>query len=216
MLIKNIKSEIKKSPVLQTIFNIFLNKFRQLGSKKKGNTLSHQKEIKLELGSGPKKGTNGWTTIDTQSSDINWDLRRGIPLPDNCVDEIYSSHLLEHISYHDLVIFLSECHRVMRVEGKFLVCVPNFKLYIDAYQEGRMFKNRDSWWKPGLIDTGSTIDQLNYITYMRGQHKYMFDEENLINTLRQAGFSDVKLRKFDHQLDLKERDSESIYALALK
>jgi len=51
---------------------------------------------------------------------------------------------------------------------------------------------------------------------MRGQHKYMFDEENLINTLRQAGFSDVKLRKFDHQLDLKERDSESIYALALK
>ena len=104
----------------------------------------------------------------------------------------------------------------MKVEGKFLVCVPNFKLYIDAYQEGRMFKNRDSWWKPGLIDTGSTIDQLNYITYMRGQHKYMFDEENLINTLRQAGFSDVKLRKFDHQLDLKERDSESIYALALK
>ena len=44
----------------------------------------------------------------------------------------------------------------------------------------------------------------------------MFDEENLINTLRQAGFSDVKLREFDHQLDLKERDSESIYALAIK
>ena len=216
MLNKKIKSIIKKSPILQAGLKIFLDKYRQLGSKKKWKALIHHKQIKLELGSGPKKGTDGWTTIDTQSSDINWDLRRGIPLPDNCVEQIYSSHLLEHISYAELIIFLSECRRVMTVGGKFSVCVPNFKLYIDAYEQGRMFKNRESWWKPGSIDTGSAIDQLNYIAYMRDQHKYMFDEENLINTLRQAGFSDVKLREFDHQLDLKERDSESIYALAIK
>jgi hypothetical protein len=51
---------------------------------------------------------------------------------------------------------------------------------------------------------------------MKGQHKYMFDEENLINTLRKAGFSDVKLREFDQELDHKDRDYESIYALARK
>tara|TARA_B100001027_G_C16262607_1_gene330249 strand:- start:1545 stop:2192 length:648 start_codon:yes stop_codon:yes gene_type:complete len=215
MIIK-LKNIIKKSPLLYKFSKFTLFQIRQLWSKKKWRLLKHQREIKIELGSGSKKGKNGWTTIDIESSDIIWDLRQGIPLPNNSVDQIYSSHLLEHISYQELLTFLSECHRAMKVGGKFLVCVPNFKLYIDAYVDGKFFKNRDSWWKPGLIDTGSNMDQLNYIAYMEGQHKYMFDEENLINTLRKVGFSDVKLREFDHELDLKERDSESIYALAIK
>jgi len=211
-----LKCLIKKSPVLHSIFKLTLLQFRQLWSKNKWNSLKHQSVIKIELGSGPKKGKNGWTTVDIKSSDIIWDLRKGIPLPDNSVDQIYSSHLLEHIPYHELVTFLFECRRAMKVDGKFFVCVPNFKLYVDAYVKGKLFKNRDCWWKPGLIDTGSNIDQLNYIAYMKGQHKYMFDEENLINTLRKAGFSDVKLREFDQELDHKDRDYESIYALARK
>ena len=72
------------------------------------------------------------------------------------------------------------------------------------------------WWQPGLIDTGSAIDQLNYSAYMKDEHKYMFDEENLINTLKKAGFSNAQLRKFDKTLDLQERDYESIYAVAVK
>ena len=92
MLNKKIKSIIKKSPILQAGLKIFLDKYRQLGSKKKWKALIHHKQIKLELGSGPKKGTDGWTTIDTQSSDINWDLRRGIPLPDNVLLNKYIHH----------------------------------------------------------------------------------------------------------------------------
>lgn len=52
--------------------------------------------------------------------------------------------------------------------------------------------------------------------YMNGQHKYMFDEENLINTLLMAGFKKVNLREFDSMIDLSERDYESIYAVARK
>lgn len=52
--------------------------------------------------------------------------------------------------------------------------------------------------------------------YMNGQHKYMFDEENLINTLLRAGFKKVDLREFDSMIDSSERDSESIYAVARK
>jgi hypothetical protein len=50
------------------------------------------------------------------------------------------------------------------------------------------------------------------MAYMDGQHKYMFDEENLIFILKSKGFRNVKLRQFDPTLDLKERDYESIYA----
>ena len=51
---------------------------------------------------------------------------------------------------------------------------------------------------------------------MLDEHKNMFDEENLINTLIQAGFSNTQLREFDEELDLLERDIESIYAIAKK
>ena len=49
---------------------------------------------------------------------------------------------------------------------------------------------------------------------MNGQHNYMFDEENLLNTLSKANFKNVKLRNYDPALDIKERDFESIYAIA--
>ena len=51
---------------------------------------------------------------------------------------------------------------------------------------------------------------------MDGHHKYLFDKENLVNKLLTAGFKYAQLRKFDSNLDSKERDDESIYALAKK
>ncbi len=217
---KILKGIVKKSPLFLSIVKSVVSKYRQLGSNVKWNNLKKSMEIKLELGSGGKKGVNGWTTVDNGttsiSADISWDLKRGIPLPDNSVYKIYSSHLLEHIPYNQLLVFLRECRRVIKADGEFLVCVPNFRLYVDAYKKGENFKERETWWKPGVVDTGSAMDQLNYAAYMQDQHKYMFDEENLINTLLKAGFSNVKLRGFDSSLDLKERDTESIYAVALK
>ena len=104
----------------------------------------------------------------------------------------------------------------MKADGEFTVCVPNFRLYADAYMKKVNFKPRENWWRPGLVDTNSSMDQINYMVYMKDEHKYMFDEENLVNTLYQAGFSNVKLRNFDPSLDMQERDFESIYALAIK
>jgi predicted SAM-dependent methyltransferase len=211
-----LKKYITKLPLLAFLIKKLLFICRKFISRLKWNKIKRSSEIKLELGSGNKKGINGWTTVDNKSADIDWDLRFGIPLPDNCVDKIYSSHLLEHIPYNELLKFLSECHRVMKIDGEFSVCVPNFRLYINAYIDGRIFKQRREWYQPALINTNSVIDQLNYMMYMNGQHKYMFDEENLINTLLTAGFKKVNLREFDSMIDLSERDYESIYAVARK
>ena len=53
---------------------------------------------------------------------------------------------------------------------------------------------------------------MNYVAYMDGQHKYMFDEKNLIFLLESKGFKNIRLREFDPDLDVKERDNISIYA----
>ena len=176
--------------------------------------LSNKDLIKLELGSGAKKGEHGFITVDINGANITWDLKNGIPLQDNSVDLIYSSHLLEHIPFKELILFLKECRRVLKNNGVFSVCVPNAGNYLNAYFKGETFEI--DYYPPALIETGSKIDQINYIAYMDGHHRYLFDEENLINTLLTAGFKYAQLRNFDSNLDSKVRDYESIYAIAKK
>lgn len=176
----------------------------------------HMKTIWLELGSGAKKGQNGWITIDLSGADIAHDLRKGIPFPTDSVDRIYTSHMLEHIPFRDLLVFLNECYRVLKKDGELSVCVPDAGRYIRAYAERRYFRQLNGGYQPAITDTGSLLDQINYIAYMDQLHKYMFDEENLVNTIKKAPFASVELRSFDACLDLECRDYESIYAMAIK
>lgn len=178
--------------------------------------LAKRENIYLELGSGPKKGRGAWTTVDERGADICYDLRKGLPLPDNTVDKIYSSHMLEHIPFPQLKEFIVECHRVLKPGGELSICVPDASLYIKAYIEKKNFRDMEDAFGPAVVNTGSAMDQLNYVAYMNGQHCYLFDQENLQNTLRLAPFKVVTLRQFDESLDMDERDFESIYALAVK
>lgn len=70
-------------------------------------------------------------------------------------------------------------------------------------------------YRPAFNNT-TKIDYVNYMAYMDGHHKYMFDEENLLFILKSAGFRNVRLREFSIDLDHKERDFESIYGEAEK
>jgi predicted SAM-dependent methyltransferase len=140
------------------------------------------KEIKLELGSGPKKGLNGYVTVDIRGADLCRNLKKGIPLKDQSVTSIYSSHMLEHLSYKDIMSLLNECNRVLKKGGTLSICVPDAHHYILAYIQKREFIGKDLCYQPAVVETGSYIDQVNYIAYMDGHHSYMFDEQNLVNT----------------------------------
>jgi len=182
----------------------------------KWKVLLKKEKIWLELGSGVKKGKMGWITVDDFGADICHDLTKGIPLPNESVDQIYTSHMLEHIPFKDLVIFINECFRVLKKNGSLSVCVPDASLYIKSYIDNKRFRPINQGAKSAIIDTGSFMDQVNYIAYMDQLHKYMFDSENLVKTLSMAPFTQVSLRDFDESVDLKLRDFESIYAIAIK
>ena len=64
---------------------------------------------------------------------------------------------------------------------------------------------------PPAYNNIAKIDYVNYMAYMDGNHKYMFDKENLIHILNSKGFKNSGLREFDSKIDRKERDFESIY-----
>lgn len=178
--------------------------------------LSLTKASRLNLGSGPLKSLNDLTNVDYYGSDINLDLTKKLPFKDESIEYIYSSHFLEHLDYKNIIKVLKECNRVLKKDSQLSICVPNFKLYLEAYSNSKVFKSYETMHPGGAVNTNSKIDQLNYIAYLGGDHQYMFDEENLINMLKQAGFIDPCLREYDEKVDKYGRDYESLYALAKK
>lgn len=174
-------------------------------------------EIKLEIGAGPVKGRNGWTTLDlSDESDLFWNLRKPLPFPDASVDIIYCSHVLEHFQYAELMALLKDCRRVLKHQGLFSVSVPDASIYVYGYLNHETFDRAKYFVHKPAVISDARMDILNYMAYMDGQHCYMFDKENLVQILCRAGFASARLRDFDAALDLEERRYESIYAVGMK
>jgi predicted SAM-dependent methyltransferase len=182
------------------------------------NSISRHIPIWLDIGSGAQSGKNGWTTVDIcRGCDLRWDLRNPLPFPDWSVARIYTSHFLEHLDDVWLADMLAECRRVLTDGGTLSVCVPNVTPYLKGYANpGSVDVATYFAYIPKGFVLNSPIDHLNYIFYMGGEHRHMFDTEGLLDTLRRAGFNQVRQREFDRDLDLEERRSYSLYAEATK
>lgn len=199
---------------------------RHLVSLTKVNQLiAANPELKIELGGG-KIRKPGFINVDAfnAAADLKTDLRRKLPFPSGSVTEIHSEHVFEHFSYPDpLANLLKECHRVLKPRAKMLLSVPDagkaFRLYNAApadFEESLKSGAGGSFWttpKPNWCK--SPIDYVNWLVYMDGQHRFMFDETNLIRVLEDAGFT-AKLREFDPAIDRLERRVYSLYAIATK
>lgn len=173
--------------------------------------------VKLELGAGVNREIEGWIYADNNKNcDLNLDLTEPLPFPDDSVDEIYSSHLLEHFNYKQLMNLLAECRRILKPAGFISAAVPNARMYINAYMHPERFEPSEFCRHKPVFNYDSKIDYINYIAYMGGHHRYMFDEENVTAIFSKAGFRDARLRAFDGKLDMSERDFESIYIVARK
>jgi predicted SAM-dependent methyltransferase len=111
----------------------------------------------------------GWVTIDiTKNCDVFWDLRKGLPFPDQSITKIYSSHFFEHLSFKESQQLLDECRRVLVPGGTFSICVPNARLYIEAYlKSDSLVEKRFFEYKPAYNNT-TRIDYVNYTAYMDG------------------------------------------------
>jgi predicted SAM-dependent methyltransferase len=182
----------------------------------KFKTLSKCLVIKLNLGSGPVPGIGGWTTVDYSGADISWDLRDSIPLSHSTVTAVYSSHLLEHLNFSEINYLLADINRILISGGKFRVCVPDARKYIEAYLQGLEFRNKNEMYEPGVANTDSFIDQVNYIAYMGHQHKFLFDQENLTSLLTKHNFSQIQLSQYSSVIDDTDRSDDSLYINCVK
>lgn len=91
------------------------------------SSLESGEGVRLNLGCG-RRSREGFVGVDRLAlpgvdivADLNMPL---VDLPDECVTEIYSRHVLEHVD--DLLPLMAELHRVCRPDARIEIVVPHF------------------------------------------------------------------------------------------
>lgn len=107
------------------------------------------------------------------------DLAISLPLHDNSVDFIYSSHFFEHLFKDDAAALLKSCARALKPGGTIRISIPDLAYAISLYGFGRKREMLDDYFFVG--GKGSYL----------ARHKYMYDFDLLKEVLEQAGFSNI-------------------------
>lgn len=139
-------------------------------------------KVYIHLGCGPINA-EGFINIDVLPYSHVHYIRQVDDLsifPDEYADLIYASHVLEHLSYHDVPRVLREWYRVLKKGGILRISVPDFDKIIKIY-----FAEQE--------DITAIIGPL-----MGGQdhpfnfHKAVFNEKYLKELLLSSGYRQVR------------------------
>lgn len=148
--------------------------------------IKDRQQVKLNLGAGNV----------VLPDYINIDIREmsGIDLVSNIselsfisnemVDQIYTSHALEHVSHQSVLKVIDEWYRVLKPGGRLTLCVPDFDKIINIYRQ----TNNNIWnIKSPLMGEQDYSDNVHYSVY---------NFEYLEEILKHVGFKTVrKLKK---------------------
>lgn len=105
-----------------------------------------KKKIKLNLGCGKaikKKFINlDFYKHPNTKVDIVTNLNKKMPFNDFSIDYIYSSHLLEHLTWIKGEKLIKDCFRVLKKGGKIRLLIPDFKKIFKSYinKDHRFFR----------------------------------------------------------------------------
>ena len=68
---------------------------------------------------------------------VHHNLSHSIPLPNNSVDFIFTSHFLEHLYLSNAKNLLSECFRVLKIGGVIRISVPDLEYAVSFWSDER-------------------------------------------------------------------------------
>tara|TARA_B100001093_G_scaffold408930_1_gene397873 strand:- start:52 stop:711 length:660 start_codon:yes stop_codon:yes gene_type:complete len=204
----------KVRPVLKFVYHIVLHVYHAMSFYQYLFRSSRLKYSELEIGSGSSK-KDKWLHIDYRfGSDIPFDIRKPLPVPLNHYRKVYAEHVLEHFSHKELNRVLRNVRSVLKPGGYFLISVPDLDKYVSCYLN-KSFDQKLIQYKPAIASQ-EPADVLNYIFYMNGEHKHMFNIDSIKYHLKRAGFRNISKRNFDKNLDSHGRVNDSLLVTCQK
>lgn len=150
--------------------------------------------MKLNIGCGTHK-REGYCNIDVNGEhkpDVCVKIE-SLDYPENSIDEVYASHVIEHLKIWDAKTFIAKTYKWLKPGGKLLLAIPNMKVLGEQLVKGEDEHIIFNW-----IYGGGTGD-------MPMDHKWGWTENTLRREVEQYGFRFVG--HFPPQLD----DSGFVY-----
>ena len=163
------------------------------------------KERALHLGSGGHR-LEGWINADitpSPSIDAVFDIEDGLPFASERVAWIHSEDLLEHLDQPTGRVLAGEAFRVLEPGGVMRVVTPDLRAIVD-----RVYLARDRShlrWCERELGAASPCEALNMHMRMEGEHRFLYDWEQLQVLLESAGF-EVRLMHFGRSSHLELRN----------
>ena len=154
--------------------------------------LGNHRGVKVHFGCGGKN-ISGFLNSDLLG-EIPINICRRLPFPDQSVDLIYSSHVVEHVHENDFRLFLRESHRIMKASGVNIIATPTIeKAVSNAYsQDGSILSTLMEldlqFMSDGFVGPSTYLNHL----FRWWDHKCLYDEEAIRHYAKEAGFSNVE------------------------
>lgn len=182
---------------------------------------SDGQQINIIFGCGDTK-YDRWTGVDcffAENVECVLDLRRRLPFKEDSIDLCYSEHFIEHLWNKELIAHLNEVYRILKPGGRYRIVAPAGFRFIEKYlsEDGEFFSLAFPW-------ADRPMDALRDIIYFAGDHKNIFDINELEYIGEQAGFEFVlESAANESEIDLlnidkaePQRVAESLYVEMLK
>lgn len=147
-----------------------------------------------------------------------------LPMKENSVSIVYSSHMMEHLDRQDAFIFLHEALRVLKVSGVIRLCLPDIHKLCKSYLA---HGDADVFVEQTLLATPfqkSIYQKFKFLIIGPRHHMWMYDAQSLTLLLLKVGFKDVKvlepgetrIANDGEGINLFEHDDHSFYIEAVK
>lgn len=174
--------------------------------------------VKVNIGCFLDMFHYGWENLDSQNlsefARINGyifrqvDVKNGIPKPDNSVDIILSSHMIEHLNREDGLKFLTECMRALKPNGLIRLAIPDTQLLCKKYLKREITEYKHV--NVGVENAPDDVEALYHL--LLAGHQTIYDYDSLKKVLEKTGFQKIKrMEAFKSQSEAIQKQTIPAY-----
>ena len=124
------------------------------------------------------------------------DVTRPVPIADDRLDTVFSSHLIEHLHQIEIDSFVAECARILKPGGRMITATPSLQKVAKLIYSDEQDKIQEMYAVHGLAMFGrkpTPARVINCLCHINYGHKFMLDLETYTDICLGKGFSGVEL-----------------------